>query len=143
MTTAVSVLEQRLSESIGDYIEVVLTTAIAASKVIISTNLTQYDGGRDDYFADWWVYITDKANIAVQRQVASYLTSTGQLTVRGANLTTDGANLATIRLHRYNRDKYMTALNDTIREIYPQLHQRLESTALVTGNILPNSHFTD
>lgn len=143
MTTALSVLEQRLSEQVGDYLEVIVTTAIAANTSIVSTNLTSYDGGRDDYFNDWWVYITDKANAAVQRQVSDYATATGTLTIRGANLTTDVANLATIRLHRYNRDLYVNAINDAIRETFPTLHKRFDIAELVAGNILPNSHFRD
>ena len=143
MTTALSVLEERLSTSIGDYLEVIVTTGINADNLIASTHLTSYDGGRDDYFIDWWVYITDKANITVLRQVSDYATSGGVLTVRGAVLADDGANLATIRLHRYNRDMYVNALNDAIRELYPTLHRKLDVTELVTGNILPNSHFRD
>jgi len=108
-TTALSVLETRLGQAIGDDLEIIVTTAIGAGVTIISTNLTSYDGGRDDYFIDWWVYITDKANAGVQRQVLDYATATGTLTVRGANLTDDVANLATVRLHRYNRTLYVNA----------------------------------
>ncbi len=147
-TTAVSILEQRLAEQIGDYIEVIVTTAINADTSIVSTNLKAYDGGRDDYFIDWWCYITDKANIEtstykVNRQVSDYATSGGTLTIRGAVLLDDSANLATIRLHRYNRDLYLNAINDAIREIYPALYKDLDVIELVTGNILPNSHFRD
>jgi len=74
MTTALSVLEERLSTSIGDYLEVIVTTGINADNLIASTHLTSYDGGRDDYFIDWWVYITDKANITVLRQDSDYAT---------------------------------------------------------------------
>lgn len=142
-TTAVSTLEQRLSEEIGDFLEVVCTTAIGAGVTIISTNLRAYDGGRDDYFNDWWVYITDKANAGVLRRVSDYATATGTLTVLGANLSTDGANLATVRLHRYDRDKIIDAMNDASAEVYPNLYQNYDFWELVTGNILPNSHFRD
>ena len=145
LTTALSVLETRLGQAIDDNLEVILTTAIAANNSIISTNLTSYDGGRDSYFVDWWVYITDKANITVQRQISAYTSSTGTLTVRGAALLTDGANLATIRIHRYNRDKYVQSLNDTSRELYGMglFWKDLDVIELVTGNILPNAHFRD
>jgi len=143
MTTAVSVLEERLAKEIGDYIEVVVTTAINADNLVVSTNLRAYDDGRDDRFIEWWCYITDKANITVHRRVSDYATATGTLTVDGAVLADDAANLATIRLHRYNRDLYMNAINDAIREVYPQLHKKLDVIELVTGNNLPNSHFRD
>jgi len=143
MTTAVSVLEQRLAQQVGDWLEVTCTTAINADNLIVSTSLTSYDGGRDDYFIDWWVYITDKANAGVLRQVSDYATATGTLTIRGAVLADDGTNLATIRLHRYNRDLYINAFNDTIREVFPSLYKPFDIIELVTGNILPNSHFRD
>tara|TARA_Y100000310_G_scaffold144390_1_gene143651 strand:+ start:22395 stop:23729 length:1335 start_codon:yes stop_codon:yes gene_type:complete len=142
-TTAVSVLEQRLAEQIGDYLQVAVTTAIGAGVSIISTNLQTYDGGRDDYFIDWWVYITDEGNAGVQRQVSDYATATGTLTVRGTNLTDDGADLATVRLHRYNRDYYINAFNDAVRETFPTFNKQYDIMELVTGNILPNSHFRD
>jgi len=141
-TTTVETLEQRLAEQISDYIQVIVTTAIGADNSIVSTNLNAYDGGRDDYFNGWWVYITDHANITVHRQISDYATSGGTLTVRGAALS-DDCNLSTIRLHRYNRDKYITAFADTAREIYPFLYQSFDISELVTGNILPNSHFRD
>ena len=143
MTTNLSTLEQRLGQAIGDDLEVVVTTAIGAGVTIVSTNLTAYDGGRDDYFIDWFCYITDKANAGVQRQVSDYATATGTLTVRGANLTDDVANLATIRLHRYNRYLYVNAINDAVRETFPTFHKPLDIIELVTGNILPNAHFRD
>ena len=145
MTPSVATLEQRLAESIGDYLQVTCTTAINADNLIISTELRSYDGGRDDYFGDWWVYITDKANAGVLRQVNpdGYDTATGQLTIRGAVLADDSTNLATIRLHKYNRDLYINAINDTIRETFPSFHKKLVIDELVTGNILPNSHFRD
>ena len=147
-TTALSVLETRLGDAISDTLEVIVTTAIAANNSIISTNLKAYDGGRNGYFDDWFVYITDKANAGVLRQISSdtpYVSSTGTLTVRGAALTTDTADLATIRIHRYDRTKYVNAINDTIRELYGRgvFWKDLDVWELVTGNILPNSHFRD
>ena len=147
-TTSVATLEQRLAEQVGDYIQCAVTTAINADNVVVSTNLQSYDDGRDDYFIGWWCYITDKANIEtssykVNRQVSDSATATGTLTIRGAVLIDDSTNLATIRLHRYSRDLYINAINDAIREVFPTLHKRYDITELVTGNILPNSHFRD
>ena len=143
MSTTLATIEQRLSELIGDYISMAVTTAIAANTSIVSTNLAQYDGGADDYFKPWFAYITDKANAGVERQVSAYTSSTGTLTVRGANLTTDGANLATVRLGRYPRSNKVKAINRAIEEIYPALHKKIDNQTLVGGNWLPNAHFED
>src|SRR3990167_11322313 len=102
MTTALSTLMQRLSEPIGDWLRVAVTTNIAANTSIISTNLRPFDGGQDDYFNDWWVYIEDKNNTTVERQISDYATSSGTITVRGANLSAD-TEAATIQVHRHRR----------------------------------------
>ncbi len=147
-TTALSVLEQRLSEATSDWIEVICTTAIAANNSIISTNLTSYDGGSNAFRVDGWVYITDKSNAGVQRQISAYTSSTGTQTVRGAVLTAEAAgtaSYATVRVHRYDRNKYVNAINDASRELYGLglFWKDLDVMELVTGNILPNSHFRD
>ncbi len=142
-TTAVSVLEQRLAEGIGDWVEVAVTTYLTTNNSVISTNLNALDSGRDDYFNDWWCYITDKNNAGKNRQISDYTTPGGTLSIRGAALVTDGTEYATVRLHRYNREKYIAAFNDTIRELSDVLFKYLDVSELVTGNILPNSHFRD
>jgi len=38
-------------------------------------------------------------------------------------------------------DSYTDAINNAIREIYPNLHKRLEDKTLVTGNMLPDNSF--
>ena len=38
---------------------------------------------------------------------------------------------------------YNDAINNAIREVYPNLYEALENKTLITGNILPNSHFED
>ena len=131
-------IDEKLSEAIGDFIEVAVTTAIAASAVVISTNLQAYDGGQDSAFVDWWVYITDYANADVHRQVSAYATATGQLTVRGANLTTDGANKATVRLYRYSGVTKVNAINRAIEEAYPALGREIDDRTIISGNILPD-----
>lgn len=137
MSTTLLDLDKKLHQATGDWIEVLVTTAIAASNSVISTNLKEYDGEADDYFNNWWCYIVDKANATVHRQISDYATATGTLTVRGAALTSDGVNLATIRVYRYNRNHGIRAINDAIRETEPVLYKPLEDKSLITGNILP------
>ena len=142
MTTTLLTLKQRLAEQIGDYLSFDTTTNITTDNSVISTELTSYDGGRDDYFNEWWVYIMGVANDVVERQISDYATSAGTLTVRGAALAAESAAV-TCQLHRHSLDLYVDAINDAIREIYPVLHRKLDVAELVTGNILPNSHFRD
>lgn len=141
MTTALSTIDQRLQEALGDRISVAVTTAIAANTSLISTNLRQFDGGNDDTFNDWWVYITDKANATVERQIGDYATATGTITVRGANLTTDGADLATVEVTRYRRTDRINAINRGIEEVGKSIIREVDDISLVSGNFLPNGHF--
>lgn len=136
-------IDQRLMEAMGDYLEFTVTTAIAASTSVISTTLKQFDYSTDDFFNNWWLYITDKANAGVERRISDYTSSTGTLTVYGANLTSDVANLATCQLSRYRRTDRVKAINDSLREIYPNLHKRVDNRILITNNYLPNGHFED
>ncbi len=140
MSTSLLTLETRLGQAIGDDLEFDTTTAVTASASVISTTLRNYDGGRDDYYNDWWVYCTEGANSTVQRQISDYATATGTLTVRGANLTAETAAI-TCRLHRYDRTLYTNAINDAIRETYPSLHRKLEDRTMVTANTLPDNSF--
>lgn len=143
MATTFDVLKQRVSESINDWIEVIVTTAINADNLVVSTNLNEFDGGSDSAFVGWYCYITDKANAGTDRQVSAYATSTGQLTIRGAVFSDDSADLATIRLHRYSNTLVGKALNRAIEEVFPALHRKVDDTTLITGNSLPNAHFED
>ncbi len=145
MTTALSVLDQRLSEMIGDWCEELVTIAIAASASIISTNLNKIDHARDDFVNGWWAYITDKANIAVERLIYDYATSTGACSVRGGNLATDGSNLATVRFYRYPYTAKVKAINEAIRDFNAKglCQKKVDDRSLVGGNWLPDGHFED
>lgn len=50
-------LVQKLAEASGDYISFATTTDLAASKLVVSTTLNQYDNGVPGAFDRWWVYI--------------------------------------------------------------------------------------
>ncbi len=141
-TTNALALNQRLSEVLGDWIQVPTTTNVAASRLIISTNLNQYDGGRDDYFTDWWYYIVNGNNAGADRKARFYYTGNAAANVYGTVFSAD-TNAADIRVHRYNYTDKQRALNETIRETYPSLHKKLDITELVSQDALPNSHFRD
>ncbi len=143
MTTAASVLDQRLSQVLGDWIEVLVTTYLTTNNSVISTNLKSYDKGRDNFFNGWWVYITNKGSAGVDREVSAYTSSTGTLTIRGNALTATDTEYATIRLYRYSYTAKQRVLNDAIRELYPILFREIEDRSLVTNNHLFNGHFDD
>ncbi len=137
-------LDERLHQSIGDWIEEDTTTNLASgSTFIISTNLNKWDAGEDNYFNNYWAYITASTSLGEDRQVSDYASSSGQLTIRGAGWA--GAESAAIafRLYQYSWTETQRAMNDAIREIYPALHRRYDNRILITGNVLPNAHFED
>ena len=138
MTTALSVLVQRMSEYMGDWLEFDTTTNITGSDTnITSTTLNQYDSSVDDTFNDWWAYITEGTNNAdVERKVENYTTSGGVADVYGANLGAESAAV-TVQLHRYKRTDKEKAINRALEELYPALHKPLDNMELITGNILP------
>ena len=139
-TTTCLVLRKRVAQACNDFLEVAVTTAINNDNDVVSTNLNAYDLGMDGYFDGWWCYITDKANIGVFRMVSSatsYDTDLGVITVLGAALADDSTNEATIRLSRYDPALYLNAINDSIRDTYPNILRYKDDLSLITGNILP------
>ncbi len=141
MTTTLLELDERLCRETGDFIQATATTAINADLEITSTTLRNHDHGRDDYFANWWVYIEDKANLGVSRLVQRYTTATGKLEIFGAVLVDDAANLATFRLSRSNWVDRKDVLNRAIEEVYPHLHKTVDDRTLISDNALPDAHF--
>ncbi len=136
-------IEQLFSQAIGDDLEFDSTTTIpGGAATITSTTLNSYDSGQDDYFNNWWVYITEGVNITANRQISDYTTSGGVLAVRGANLSTE-AGAVTCRLHRYNRDIKKWAILRALEKLYPTVYHRLDDITLITNNVLPNAHAED
>ncbi len=139
MSTTLLALEKKLNEAIGDDIEFKVSTEIttATTPIVIATTLANYDDGQDDYFNDWWLYITDHTNIGVQRKVSDYLSSASyQLTLRGAALSCDSSAANTCRLSRYNRNDKLWAIHRALEELFPTIHEPIDDMSLVTGNIL-------
>ncbi len=142
-TTDALTLNELLSKSLGDWIAVPTSANIAANTCIRAEGLNQYDGGRDDYFTDWWLYITDKGNAGVDRRIRNYYTSNATCNVFGGVLSADAAVNANIRVSRYSYSQKQIAINTAVKDIYPILHRRLDLLELKSGDILPNSHFRD
>ena len=140
-TTAASVLDERLSKKIGDWLETALTTALTTSKALTSTNFNIYDEGNDNHFVGQWAYITNFANIGEDRKISTYATTSGVGAVFGVNFVSDSADKATVRISHDSYTAHIRAINDAIRELYPSLHRSMEDRTLVTGQILPDNSF--
>ena len=138
-TTALSVLRQRIHESLEDFISVAVTTAITTNNSVISTNLKVYDLG-GTIFQKQWLFITDYANIGIERQITTYTSSSGTAVVSGAALSSDGANKATIQVHRYSMKSLDVAINDAIRETGASLFKEVDDITLVSNSLLVDGH---
>lgn len=134
-------IRDRMSKGMGDYITETVTTAINADNVLVDTNLTAYTSN-NDFFNRKWCLITSHANIGVNRKISDYVASTKTLTVLGAALADDSANLATFQIHAYNPDNKTRAINEAARECFGDLFRKVEwDDTLVLGNWLPDRHF--
>jgi hypothetical protein len=142
MSTTLLALEQLLDEQIGDFLEFDTTTNLTTGSTakIYSNTLKSYDNSRNDFFNNWWAYITEGLNAGVLRKVKDYISTNGEVKLYGsAFLSTNGA--VTCRLHRLNRDNKIRALKRSIEHIYPHIYIPLDDQTLVGGNILPDAHF--
>jgi hypothetical protein len=141
-TSTFLVLKGLLDESLGDSLEFDTTTTITTNTSIVSTALKAYDKGRNGYFDNWWVEITEGVNAGVKRLTGStaYVASSGTLTVYGAALGAE-AGAVTCRLHRYDPTKKENSIKRAVEEIYPSLHKKVDDMTLIMGNILPDAHF--
>lgn len=139
MTTTLLSLEGLFSEQIGDWLEFDTSTNITTGSTarVIATTLQNVDGGADDYFLDFWTYITEGNNSGKLRKVKNYETSVGRLDLYGVALASE-SSAVTVRLHRFDRRNKVKALNRAIEQLYPSLHRRIDNLILVTGNILPD-----
>ena len=144
MSITLLTLDERFCQMVGDWIQVDTTTNITTNNSLISTALQNYDHGVDDRFENYWVYLEENNNSAVERLVYDYYTSTGTCLLRGANLSAD-SSATTFRLTKTKFTDRKTAINDALRELYSYnvLRKGVDNKTLISGNILPNSHFED
>jgi len=141
MATLSTILD-RCYQRTGDYISEAVTTAINADNLVVSTNFGKH-WAVDDACNRQWIYFTDKANAGVERRISDYSNSSTQITVQGAALSDDAADLATVEIHRYERANLIRAINQAARKTYPALFRIATDTSMSTGNILPNPSFDD
>lgn len=140
MATTLSTLIELVSKRVGDWLEDIVTTALTTNLTVTSTNLAKYTNIANQ-FARQWVYIEDKANAGAIRRITS--STTGALTCIGTNFVSDGANLATFQIHKYNPDDIIDAINRACREVRSDLFisfrdSSIETTEDTTEYALPD-----
>lgn len=130
-------LNRLLHQQLGDWLRVQTTVIPTNTNThIVSTSLQQWDGGRDDYFTDWWLYVEDGNNAGANRKIRNSYTANSVCNTYGAVFTTDAAQV-NVRFHKYSFDEVQRSINDTIREIYPYLFKETEDrTTIVTNSKL-------
>jgi len=142
MATTLLSLDQKLLETLGYWrYRHPVTTALAASTSLVSTHLQKHRSTAD-HFNDWWVSIEDEANIGEERLVSND-DGTSTLTVLSAWTAEAASEKANFRLCPYKWGNRKRAIIEAIKEVYPNLFLPLDDRTLITGNILPNSHFED
>jgi len=139
-TTTLSDIITRLSQKVGDYVSEAVTTALTTSTDVVCTSLANYFS-HNNIYKPAWIYVTDKANAGAYRRVSSYTSST--IVVLGANFSSDGANLATFEIHKYDRRNKIRAINLAARKSWPNMFRILRDTTLSSNNIAPNPSFED
>lgn len=142
-TTTLLSLDQKLLENIGDWRQETVTTELAASTALVCTDLNKWTL-REDFFIDWHVYVEDFANAGIDKLISGYEAGTTRITTLSAWSADAASTTATFRLSRYaSFDERKLAITDTIQEVYPALHRKIDNITLVSSNILPNAHFED
>lgn len=135
MSTTLLSLDQKLLESLGDWIQHLVTTSLTTSTSIVSTHLAKYRWTADTYNR-YWCYIEDYNNAGdhfiSDDDGANTLTSVDTFVVEAP--TTDKA---TFRLSRYPWADRIRAIETARKQIYPDLFRFLDNRDLITGNILP------
>jgi len=135
-TTNAMVLNERLHQSLGDWLSFSVTTNIGAGVNVDCTTLNQYDGGQQDTFKDKWLFMENYNNAGDERKIHVYHTSGGVCNVWGAALTADVlANIAKIRIGTYSYTACNYALNDALRETYPILYKNEIDESLATNSL--------
>lgn len=126
-TTTKTVFIGKMRSILHDNISGTTTSAGDADKKdLIDSSLTYYD---DDYFNGWWIYVGTEL-----RRVENFVSSTGTVEVYTAFSSQVGASTA-YQLYKHDRDEYVTAANQALRQAYPRFSNLLEDTSLTgTGS---------
>jgi hypothetical protein len=107
------------------------TTPIAANNFVVSTELGNR-WNQDDSFNGWFVIIRGNNNDEVVRRVTDYTGSTGQLTVAGSALNSEGSDNKTCEVSRFHPDDVKRAYNRARQDLFPRLAAHKDHRGIVT-----------
>ncbi len=130
MTTALSVARQKLSEVIGDW-RPGTTTATGSNVTAVDSLLAEFP---DDYFIDWYIYLTSGTYAASKRPVSDF-TSTGGTVTWTAILAGNSGSSITYELHRIDPTYFMQALNNAMLETYPYLYKEIADETVTASSL--------
>jgi len=120
-----------LARVLGVYVgSFTVTTDINADDQVVSTGLPAEGWTVDDQLNEMFVRITSHANNGVIRFIEDYESSTGALTVSGANLANDSSDTASFEIYRVNPNRLIEALNDGADQAYPTLFRLINDSTL-------------
>ena len=141
-TTTRLVLEQRVSEALGDYYPLTTSSAgNAGGTTLISTTFQDLPGGNDnDAFENWYAHITSGTDTGNVRRASTYVQSTNTLTVSRA-YSAQIATSVTLVLHRHDPSDYWRCISRALEELYPHLYLPIRDETLVVDDLLSNSDF--
>ena len=128
-TTTLGTLIDRLSDRVGDYIEEKVTTPITTNVNVICATLLNRTN-RDGAYNRYWLYIKDGANAGDYRRVETYTSSTGLMRCLGLPFVSDGAELATFQLHKYDRQNKIKAINKACRDIRHEVFRVIQDKTI-------------
>lgn len=130
-TITVDKMLPALARVLGVYVgSFTVTTDINADDQVVSTGLPAEGWTVDDQLNEMFVRITSHANNGVIRFIEDYESSTGALTVSGANLANDSSDTASFEIYRVNPNRLIEALNDGADQAYPTLFRLINDSTL-------------
>lgn len=144
-TKTLANIRDQTSIELHDYHHSTVTTALAATNNLVDTELANVKGGTTDNFCtNWWVLVTSENNDGEIRRVTTYTASSKTIVTLGNAWTAETAGeKATYELHKYYPTDKTNAINTAVRKVFPAIYRPITDLSLVSGNILPNSHFED
>jgi len=131
-TTTALELNKRLSQAVGDYMQVAVSTNIAANNLITSNTFWEYDNGQNR-FESFYAYIVSKNNEDKERKIRNYYTANATCNVFGSALSSD-TNVADVRIGRFKYFDKQDAINIALFETYPDLFKEVDDRASITCN---------
>jgi len=115
----------------GGYVLGATTTNITTNTNVVASALENV-GRSDDYFNDWYYWMSTTANASVSRIVEDYTASTGTLVLTGANLSAESGSVAFELHQKFRPDDIHNAMSAAVYSQYDKIWKQVEDTTLFT-----------